>query len=1046
MLRRQWQVVALTAWWLVLAPLGIAQEAYYLALQGEGTASVLIPKQGKTAYIIDGGKAENGITQAKMKHGKEVLRYLLNRGTKNLVIVCSHPHRDHMGGLAALIKDPIIREFDSYVFIDSGFEEHQNVKPLYNIFADFNPEQRAKAKRIKAEAGGTIHDVFQGKLAGDGSLQVSLFQYEPKPNGAHPHDHALIVEHTLRRGEKVVRVVNFDDAEDDLVKEWVQERGNDPAWTGRDKLLVGIMPHHGSNNTDVAPLLRDGLNWHAFVFTVNQRNQYGHPGARNLKLCMGRVKPDRVFFTGLQNVYITPDGIAALEPDKVRANYTAFVEPRLREMHKEITRDRAAIIEADAAGQDVSKQSKTAAKHYESYTDLLAVRTQMSARDALLPDPWDPKHPPRSHNDVARWRPDDLKYQPIEPSPGGESVGLFPVLMDKLNQVLPLGAQADRTRTRSRFFQALQIRPVFGGIILGNTAVSDLKVLKADIKVRRDGQPVIILEVSTSDGRRDTCRFEEMTMTELWSAYHFVAPTPAMQTQYGVRPGEASLLGMTRREVAVIGPGVGRQGDSSLPAMTVRPVRWHFAIHPAIADTILARERMRLDMLIAAKLQGLPQPPRFNSYQWYDQEAIISANEGVLQVKGKANPEDILLRVRFWGSKFPQPAWLLDHSLAQEVQNRLEERRQTLSAEIRRELQEEVHKSGPAWVNTGESQDVALRRESDQRHAAEVTKAKLNDSIPYRLEQLRKEAEQKVNEIPWGVEGASPMLGGRPATREEAFAQYYDEAVRGAGLDTSAQYLLERLQREARQQVENELKRERERLPQQFNLLLAYDRLREREAAKDSETARVYSAKVKAAYLENSPPYLLAQLRSKIWQDVRKNWTTPASLGNWEEQAAAKEREFADRYDEAARRAGLAESPEYRLERFRRDIERSLWEEIRTKRPAWVGKNESLYKAEQREFDRRYADRVKQLARDVEREVRSEVEGEVPNPHANYEKTVWTLSEAMRRIDRFARTVAVLNWLADQGRLPPLPPEVKPVLMKVPATLRFDDVLPKQTP
>src|SRR5437868_12173530 len=62
--------------------------------------------------------------------------------------------------------------------------------------------------RSKAEKRGKIHDVFQGelkkekvkdafqgKLEGDESLQVSLFQYKPKPNSEHPHDHALIVEH-----------------------------------------------------------------------------------------------------------------------------------------------------------------------------------------------------------------------------------------------------------------------------------------------------------------------------------------------------------------------------------------------------------------------------------------------------------------------------------------------------------------------------------------------------------------------------------------------------------------------------------------------------------------------------------------------------------------------------------------------------------------------------------------------------------------------------------------------------------------------------------
>lgn len=54
--------------------------------------------------------------------------------------------------------------------------------------------------------------------------------------------------------------------------------------------------------------------------------------------------------------------------------------------------------------------------------------------------------------------------------------------------------------------------------------------------------------------------------------------------------------------------------------------------------------------------------------------------------------------------------------------------------------------------------------------------------------------------------------------------------------------------------------------------------------------------------------------------------------------------------------------------------------------------------------------------------------------------------DALRRVDHFARVVAVLAWLADAGQLPPLPDWVKPVKAAVPAELYIKDVFPEARP
>src|SRR5207249_2301918 len=45
--------------------------------------------------------------------------------------------------------------------------------------------------------------------------------------------------------------------------------------------------------------------------------------------------------------------------------------------------------------------------------------------------------------------------------------------------------------------------------------------------------------------------------------------------------------------------------------------------------------------------------------------------------------------------------------------------------------------------------------------------------------------------------------------------------------------------------------------------------------------------------------------------------------------------------------------------------------------------------------------------------------------------------DAFRRFDRFARVVAILNWLKDEGHLPALPDKLKPVVLNVPPELEI---------
>src|ERR1700732_2674701 len=104
---------------LLLTPDLAAQIARYLAIEGEGTASVLLDEAVQTAYLTDAGKSGGTGIQGALVEGMPIFPYLRSKGIKRLVITCSHPHADHMAGFLNIVRDGQIRRFDEIVFMDN---------------------------------------------------------------------------------------------------------------------------------------------------------------------------------------------------------------------------------------------------------------------------------------------------------------------------------------------------------------------------------------------------------------------------------------------------------------------------------------------------------------------------------------------------------------------------------------------------------------------------------------------------------------------------------------------------------------------------------------------------------------------------------------------------------------------------------------------------------------------------------------------------------------------------------------------------------------
>jgi murein DD-endopeptidase MepM/ murein hydrolase activator NlpD len=168
------------------------------------------------------------------------------------------------------------------------------------------------------------------------------------------------------------------------------------------------------------------------------------------------------------------------------------------------------------------------------------------------------------------------------------------------------------------------------GITIGNTPRSTLKVDRAEFQHDQTGLWVAVW----IDGRGEPIYYGPLSATELWAAYQFIRPDEDLQ-QLGAGTNDVGLVSMMETDFA----------DTA---------SWTFAIHPAIANTILARDAMRLDMVFVLNDPHLPNLPRgWKTYQWFDAPAVISAEGQRLVVEPANGPRTTVMRIQAWNKDGP---------------------------------------------------------------------------------------------------------------------------------------------------------------------------------------------------------------------------------------------------------------------------------------------------------------------------------------------------------------------------------------------------------
>lgn len=238
---------------------------------GQGDATLLDLPDG-SVMLIDGG----GFVGSPVDPGERVLLPVLRsrRRQRIDVMVLSHPHPDHFGGLVAVAQQVPVGEL-----WDTGQGETEGAGPTYALLLEALRAQGTVVRRPS--------DLCGRHTVGGAILDVLGPCPQPTPH-TNANDNSLVlrVEH---RGRSVLLM---GDAEAEQERKLLE---SSPAVLRADVLKVG---HHGSR-TSSSPELLAAVRPRLATVSCGVRNRFGHPHLVTLEhLAAARVAPLRLDRTG----------------------------------------------------------------------------------------------------------------------------------------------------------------------------------------------------------------------------------------------------------------------------------------------------------------------------------------------------------------------------------------------------------------------------------------------------------------------------------------------------------------------------------------------------------------------------------------------------------------------------------------------------------------------------------------------------------------------------------------------------------------------------
>lgn len=204
-----------------------------------GQADCILLEENGRYLLIDGGNKEDG---------QYVVSYLERQGVEALeAVICTHPHEDHVGGLAAVLA----------VYPTAAVYAPTKTYGS-DAFDDFLKYTDQQALEITAPAPGDELILGQAKLTFLG----------PTKNYAEVNDTSLVLMAQFLETRFLFTGDMEAAAEKDMLDFW----GEDFQWDA-DVLKVG---HHGSGTSSSYRFLRETAPEYA-VISVGAGNPHGHP-------------------------------------------------------------------------------------------------------------------------------------------------------------------------------------------------------------------------------------------------------------------------------------------------------------------------------------------------------------------------------------------------------------------------------------------------------------------------------------------------------------------------------------------------------------------------------------------------------------------------------------------------------------------------------------------------------------------------------------------------------------------------------------------------
>lgn len=253
---------------------------------GQGDA-ILLQCPSKETMLVDAGDVD---------HGSRVVDYLGQRGIHKIdLLVATHPHADHIGGMPAVLE---------YMTVGQVWDSNYN---------SGSPLQRRWLKMIKERgirygqpAAGTVHD-FSGV-----KVEVIAPVRMLSDTDSDANNNSLVLRISYRQFSALL-TGDMETEERQTVRNW-------------QPCTVIKMAHHGSRNGMALPWLL-ALHSNIGLISCGINNEYGHPHAETLAaLAAAHIQTCTTATAG--NLVVISDGgsVSLAANDRTRIDLRAIDE------------------------------------------------------------------------------------------------------------------------------------------------------------------------------------------------------------------------------------------------------------------------------------------------------------------------------------------------------------------------------------------------------------------------------------------------------------------------------------------------------------------------------------------------------------------------------------------------------------------------------------------------------------------------------------------------------------------------------------------------